>query len=333
MMTSRTRLQAVRDTVNQADFKNFRCWVQVTAFALAAYGAYLPISLGEEIPAFFCGFNAGRGGVCYLLPLQYWLGRPWQVLFSAEGLIFFTSFLAFVLWVLLLNKSWCGFICPLGTIQDWISTLRRRLKIRCSNYTRRQFVSLSRIKYVLLALLILIPLAINFGAGIFFRDIATPFCSICPARMLLPAVNGDFSQLTLDLSSGTAIVMTALGMAVMGLFLAGAFVKKRFFCMFCPMSALIWLISGPALLKLKKNGGKCTRCGGCYRVCDMGIRDIADDMKTKDIMTDNCTLCLKCVAFCPEPGALKATFAGIPVFESTEEGFIRRMKKEHNDSK
>ena len=206
-----------------------------------------------------------------------------------------------------------------------MTALRRRLGIRYSSYSHGQFAQLTKIKYVLLALMILIPLGI--GGGLFSRDMSPPFCLICPARMILPMFTGDFSQFTVDFSSPTAIVMTALGISVTALFLVGSFVKKRFFCFFCPMSALHYLISKAALFKLKKDGSKCTRCGDCYVVCDMGIKEIADDVKTVDIMTDDCTLCLKCVASCPEPGALKATFAGITIFESTEEGFIKRMNK------
>ncbi|MEY2633725.1 MAG: hypothetical protein RIR00_2379, partial [Pseudomonadota bacterium] len=77
----------------------------------------------------------------------------------------------------------------------------------------------------------------------------------------------------------------------------------------------------------KKDGSKCTRCGDCYRVCDMEIKEIADDVDNPRIMMDDCTLCLKCVASCPEPGALKAQFATITFFESTEAGFIKRMNK------
>ena len=124
------------------------------------------------------------------------------------------------------------------------------------------------------------------------------------------------------------MIMTALGMLITGLFLAGSFVKKRFFCFFCPMSALQYLFSKPALLNLKKDGDKCTRCGDCYRVCDLEIKEIADEVERSRIMQDDCIMCLKCVADCPEEGALKATFAGIPIFESTEQGFIKRMKRD-----
>jgi polyferredoxin len=326
MMPDKPPLQVLRDAVNQVDFRRFRFWFQIAGFVLFVYGGYLAVDLGSRLPFFSCGYNQeGRAGVCYLLPLQHQLGRNWAVLFSLASLSVVTGFVAFVLWFIVLNKAWCGFVCPLGSLQDWITALRRRLGIRYSRYTQGQFERLTRIKYVLLALMILIPLGV--GGGLFSRDMSPPFCLICPARMILPLFSGDFSQFSVDFSSKTAMAMTALGMAVTGLFLVGAFVKKRFFCFFCPMSALHYLMSRPALLKLKKDGGKCTRCGDCYRVCDMEIRAIADEVNTADIMTDDCTLCLKCVAACPEPGALKATFAGIPIFEATEAGFIKRCQK------
>lgn len=319
-------MKRLKDAVDRVDLNRFRFWLQLAMFALLVYGGYLAVDLGSRLPMFSCGFNQeGRAGVCYLLPLQHQLARPWPQLFGFAGVSVLTGFGVFFLWFIVLNKGWCGYVCPLGTIQDWITALRRRLGARYSRYTQGQFRQLSRIKYLLLALMILIPLGI--GGGWFSRDMGTPFCLICPARMILPMFTGDLSQFTIDFSSKTALVMTALGIGITGLFLAGAFVKKRFFCFFCPMSALHYLISKPALLKLKKDGDKCTRCGDCYTVCDMEIKEIADDIKTRDIMMDDCILCLKCVAACPEPGALKVNFASVTFFESTEAGFIKRSQK------
>lgn len=319
-------MRRLKDFVDRGDLNRFRFWVQLATFVLLVYGGYLAVNLGNHLPMFACGFNQeGRGGICYLLPLQHQLARPWPVLFGYAGIGVLTGFGIFWLWFVFLNKGWCGYVCPLGTLQDWITALRRRLGVRYARYSEGQFRQLSKVKYVLLALMILIPLGI--GGGWFSRDMGTPFCLICPARMVLPIFAGDLSQLTIDFSSKTALAMTALGMLVMGLFLAGAFAKKRFFCFFCPMSALHYLIAKPALLKLKKDGDKCTRCGDCYRVCDMEIRPIADEVKKTDIMADDCIMCLKCVAACPEPGALKATFATIPIFESTEAGFVKRTQK------
>lgn len=319
-------MKRIKDAVNQVDFNRFRFWFQLVAFVLFVYGGYLAIDLGSRLPFFSCGYNQeGRAGVCYLLPLQHQLGRPWAALFSAAGLTVLTGFGVFFLWFIVLNKGWCGFVCPLGTIQDWITSLRQMVGVRYGRYSQGQFSQLTKVKYILLALTILIPLGI--GGGFLSHDMSPPFCLICPARMILPLFTGDTSHFTIDFSTKTALVMTALGMVVTALFLVGSFVKKRFFCFLCPMSALHYLISKPALLKLEKDGDKCTRCGDCYRVCDLDIKEIADEVNKKDIMTDDCTLCLKCVASCPEDGALKATFARVTIFESTEAGFVKRMNK------
>jgi ferredoxin len=155
----------------------------------------------------------------------------------------------------------------------------------------------------------------QFGGGLWSHDLSPPFCLICPARMILPMFTGDFTQLTIDFSSKTALAMTALGMMVTALFVVGSFVKKRFFCFLCPMSALHYLFSKLALFRLKKDGDKCTRCGDCYRVCDLEIKEIADEVKKRDIMTDDCTLCAGVAR--PEEGAQKATSLR-HCFESTK---------------
>jgi ferredoxin-type protein NapH len=319
-------MSRLKDAVNGVDLNRFRFWLQLAFFVFLVYGGFFAVELGNQLPTFSCGYNSeGRAGMCYLMSLQHQLAWPWPKLFGAAALTVATGLGAFLLWFAVLNKAWCGFACPLGTLQDWITALRRRLGVRNSRYTQGQFRRLTTIKYLLLVLALLLPLGI--GGGMLSKDLRTPFCDICPARMIIPTFTGNFSHWTIDFSTKTAMAMSALGLIVTGLFFIGAFVKKRFFCFFCPMSALHYLFSRLALLRLKKDGTKCTRCGDCYRVCDMEIREIADEVDRPQIMMDDCTLCLKCVASCPEEGALKAAFAGIPIFESTERGFIKRMNK------
>lgn len=317
-------MNRLKTAVNGVNFNRFRFWTQVSFFVLVIYGGYWGIELGNSMPMLTCGYNSeGRIGMCFLMPLQHELAWSTAKLFSAAGLSFLTTCGVFILWFIALNKGWCGFVCPLGTLQDWITAIRKRLAIRYSRYTLSQFKKLTTIKYALLALGVLIPLGV--GAGWFHSDLKLPFCTICPGKMIIPLLVGNTQYFTVDFSTLPMAILTALGMVTTGMFFVGSFVKKRFWCFFCPMSALHYLVSKPALLKLKKDGAKCTRCGDCYRVCDMEIKEIADDVARRDIMMDDCTLCLKCVAACPENGALKAVFVGVPIFESTEHGFIKRM--------
>jgi ferredoxin-type protein NapH len=322
-------MNRLRRSINSSRVSSFRFFFQIAAFILLVYGGYLAINVGDQLPTFACVFEDGRGGSCYLMGFQHQMATPFSKLFTGRGIGIVMGLLTFIGFFILFNKAWCGYVCPLGTIQDWITKIRNRFGIRYSSYSDPVNRRLKPIKYILLALLILIPMGIgNSLAGLpkLNHDFTVPFCMICPGRTVLPLFVGDISQLAIDFSSKTKMVLTALGMAVTGLFFVGAFVKKRFFCLFCPMSAFHYIFSKAGLLRLTKNGDKCTRCGNCYRACDVGIRAIADDIESKNMVTDDCMMCLKCVEVCPEEGCLKASFLGVPVYESTEEGFFKRMK-------
>jgi len=41
-------------------------------------------------------------------------------------------------------------------------------------------------------------------------------------------------------------------------------------------------------------------------------------------------MCLKCVAACPEEKCLSVNLYGIPIYDSTGEGFFKRMARRNN---
>jgi ferredoxin-type protein NapH len=317
-------MKKIRDYINNADIRKFRFWLQLFFFVMFVFGAYFSIDLGHEIPVLSCGYDRENGGMCYFLPLQHQLARPLDLLFSMASITVLIGFLAFVLWFIVFNKAWCGYACPLGTMQDWLTSFRKFFGIRFSTYNQSQFNKLKKIKYFMLALVILAPILV--GMGVLGGEWRTAFCEICPGRMITPLFVGDTSQWTIDFSSKSAMVLTALGMIITALFVIGSFFKKRFFCFFCPMSAMHYIFSDAALIRLRKDGDKCTKCGDCYNVCDMQIKDIADDVESTNILRDDCTLCMKCVAACPEEDALHVDILNMKVFTSTKDGFAKRMQ-------
>ena len=322
-------MRQIRQAINNSDLERFRFYFQIVAFGLLIYGGLLELNLGSHLPTFACPFGESSGGICYIFRLQHQLNIPFKQLITGRGLGILIGLLTFAALFIAFNKAWCGFICPVGTIQDCISRVRKRLNVRYSEYSEKEFKRLKKIKYILLALLILIPLGMsNSIAGLpkLSHEYYTAFCMLCPGRTTLPLFTGDIGQLAIDFSSKTKMVLTTLGMIVFGMFFAGAFVKKRFICFFCPMSALHYAFSKASILRLTKTGEKCTRCGNCYRVCDVGIREIADDVTSKNIVKDDCMMCFKCVGACPEEKCLKVTLLGTSLYESTEEGFFKRME-------
>ena len=313
----------IRNFINNGDLRKIRFWIQLASFILFVYGGYLAINFGSSFPIFTCPYNGDVSATCYLISLQHQLALPTKILFSPAFISIFIGLITFLAWFIVLNKAWCGYMCPFGTLQDWITSLRKKIGIRFSVYTRHHFEQLSKIKYVFLTIVLLFPLLI--GAGVVSNNWSATFCQMCPARVISPMFTGDFSQWTIDFSSKTNMILTALGVSFASLFFIGSFVKKRFFCFFCPMSVLHYIFANTSIVKFKKNGSKCTRCGDCYVVCDMQIKDIADDVISTNILRDDCILCLKCVAACPEDDVLHFDIFNIKVFSSTREGFEKRM--------
>ncbi|MDY0403210.1 4Fe-4S binding protein [Sulfurovum sp.] len=316
-------MQKIKKMINNMNLQKVRFIIQLFSFILFVYGGYFAIDLGSKLPIFACPYNGEAAGACYLIPLQHQLSMPAQILLGGAGIAVITGLLGFLFWFIFLNKAWCGYVCPFGTLQDWLTYLRKSMGIRYSTYSQSQFEKLSKVKYIFLAIVILFPLLM--GVGLLGGEWSAAFCQMCPARIISPTLNGDFSQWTIDFSTKTAMVLTTLGILFSGLFFVGSFVKKRFFCFFCPMSALHYIFSKFSIVQLRKEGSKCTRCGDCYAVCDMQIKDIADNVTDVNILRDDCILCLKCVAACPEEDALHFDILNFRAFSSTKEGFEKRM--------
>jgi ferredoxin-type protein NapH len=305
-----------------------RIAVQFIFFIVLIYGGLFYIDMGNRMPTFSCAYVDDRGGGCFLIGFQHMLSRPFGEFLGGAGIRLLEALGIFALWAIVLNKAWCGWICPFGFLQDMLTKLRSFFDIDLSRFgwmTRKRYKS---VKYIILALLILIPLGIAnsfFGLGKISRDWSVPFCQICPARVILPIFNGDLSQIHIDFSSNTGMVLTSIVMILVALFFTTAFVKRRFFCSYCPMLAMLSLFDKIGLLSLSKNGQRCTRCGNCSRACPMEIREIEEEKVLTNLVTQDCTLCLRCVEVCPEDKALETRFCGIPVFTASQQGFLKRQ--------
>ncbi len=79
---------------------------------------------------------------------------------------------------------------------------------------------------------------------------------------------------------------------------------------------------------LRKKISKCTSCGICERVCPMEIREVYLEEEKKNVLTQDCMLCMKCVEHCPEDGALKVTYVTKNIFTSSRAGVFKRQGHE-----
>ena len=308
---------------------NFRYLIQFLSFGFLTYGGYLGIRIGNFLPCFSCPFVGTCAGNCYLLALQ---GSVWgfQITFSElisfKGLKMFWLFFLFAISVLILSKIWCGWICPFGTLQDWISSVRKKLGIRKSKFSWGFRNKLKYVKYILLVFLIIIPILIaNVGL---YPDFSLPFCKICPARIIMPIFANNFSYFSVDITNSITIFMTVLSIIIAAVFLVGIFFIDRFFCIFCPLLALISIFDKIGFVRLDKNSDNCSGCGNCQRVCPMNIREVYLEKENKNVLTQDCILCLKCVESCPNDNVISLKFLKKQIFSSSRKYILKYFVKE-----
>ncbi len=310
--------------------QRIRLIVQFISFVILTYGGLFYIDMGSRMPTFSCAFVDDNGGSCFLVGFQHMLSMSFSNYWGESGIRMLKAIGIVSLWAIVLNKAWCGWICPFGFVQDLLTKLRNLISVDLSRFAWMTRTRYKSVKYIFLVLLILLPMAIGnsiMGLPKLSRDWTAPFCQMCPARVLMPILNGDFSEIYIDFSSGPGMFLTTVAVLLSGLFFTTAFVKRRFFCSYCPMMALLSLFDKIGFVSLKKNGQSCTRCGNCSRACPMEIREIEEEKLLTNLVTQDCILCGRCIDVCPEDETLKITFLGMPVYTATEQGFLKRQSK------
>ena len=194
-----------------------------------------------------------------------------------------------ILFGLLLGRTICGFLCPVGLGQELLYKIKTP-KVKKNNVTR----ILSYFKYVvLIAFVVIIPLTLTIPG----------FCEyICPAGtfeggvgLLSNSANEGLLRILGPLFTWKFIVLVTV--IVLSVFFF------RFFCRFlCPLGALYGFFCKIALLGVKIDENKCTDCGLCIGVCKMDTKKVGDH---------ECIHCGECISVCP---AKAITWKGSSLF-------------------
>jgi ferredoxin-type protein NapH len=278
-------------------------WVILTiCFFSLTFGIFL---FGTKFTAFSlpvlnCPFNHELlvEGSCYQFAhIKEFIETNWIPGKRQVAIIFYGSNL---LLMLVLGRALCGFICPIGWIQDVLDQIRQWLRIDSIRFTEKQYQWIKLLKWEFLVIF----LVINF--------IGVNFCFLCPVLGIIPALSGR--NMTIPLAGYIAILAIAL-----------SFLKKRFWCNICPMGLLIGLLHKISLFRLRKNCQACTECGACYEACPMGIKSIYTERVKTDITTHDCIMCGECVKRCPETNALSIGILNFKFYTASRGNFFKNQ--------
>jgi polyferredoxin len=189
----------------------------------------------------------------------------------------------------LLKRSFCSWICPVGTVSELLwkcgfTLLRRNLRP-----PQWLDVALRGVKYLLLAFFLYsIFLAMPPRAVSAF--IHSDYNKVADVRLL------DFFRHPSGLSLGIVLFLVVLSLPL-----------RNPFCRFlCPYGALVGLISMLSPVKVTREKKNCVACGVCTQVCPSYI----PVMEKERVMSEECIGCWRCVSHCRAEGALEMKLTG-----------------------
>ncbi|MHB8995521.1 MAG: 4Fe-4S binding protein [Armatimonadota bacterium] len=191
---------------------------------------------------------------------------------------------------LLLRRSFCGWICPLGAMQELFGVIGRRLKWRRSFTASRADSAGRYLKYALLVLII----GLTWATGeLVFRPY-DPWAAYAHVSAGWAELRGEF------LLGSILLVVTVLGSVVL----------ERSWCRYlCPLGGLLGLVARVGPARVVRNESSCIHCGRCDRACPVDI-----SIQTKsEVRSAECLSCGDCVAACPVSGTLGMQIGRKPV--------------------
>jgi polyferredoxin len=207
------------------------------------------------------------------------------------------------------GATFCGWICPFGTLQDALTSLRQRLRIPAIDVPEKVDRWLRYGRFVTLALILYMTIS---SVKLWFADY-DPYRTIFGLGWLF-----EF-----NLAEQWPAYAVALGI------LAASFAIPRFWCKYtCPLGGLLSLVSHISILRIRRTDATCKSCALCSRPCPVGIAV----EKANPLVSTNCIGCLACVEACPRHSTLEVTFmpkhwldsvrglSGRPAPKTAEEG-------------
>ena len=189
----------------------------------------------------------------------------------------------------LLKRSFCSWLCPVGTLSEvcWKGGFRLfRRNVRLPSWLD---TSLRGIKYLLL-LFFLVSILMLMVPGSVISFISSDYNKVADIRML------DFF-----------LRPSLFSLGVMGILVAFSFPVKNFFCRFlCPYGALLGIVSMLSPVKVTRDKDLCVSCGVCNQLCPSHL----PVMESERLHSPECIGCWRCIAHCRVHGALAMTLPG-----------------------
>ncbi len=182
--------------------------------------------------------------------------------------------LVFIL-ALLFGSVFCGWVCPFGTLQEWISKLGKRVRGKRYNQIASPKIDavFRRFRYVALIWI----LFVTAKSGELLFEHADPY-------------NALFTFWTGEVALPSVIIL-------IGTIIASLWIERPWCKYLCPYGALLGLFNHIRIFSIRRNKESCISCGKCNHACPMNL----DIQRSHTVRDTQCISCMMCTSeqMCP----------------------------------
>ena len=192
-------------------------------------------------------------------------------LLCSLGISNFYILAALLVVTLLVRRAFCGYLCPIGTVSEWLQRGAARLGLRARTVPYKLDRGLALLKYAVLAVILFFT----------YRTAELVFRGFDPCYALLSRHGED---------------ITVWAYVVAGAIVVASLLIVMPFCRWlCPLAAVFHPFSRFGLARIKRDETMCIGCGKCATACLMAIP--VD--RLRQVTAARCLSCFDCLEACP----------------------------------
>jgi len=179
----------------------------------------------------------------------------------------------------------CGWVCPLGSVQEWFGKLGKKIfKRKFNNIIPYKYDKYLRfIRYIVL---IWVVYVIGTTGKLVFQEF-DPYYAL-------------FNFWSTEVAASSLVIL--------GIVLSMSLIIERPWCKYaCPFGAFMGISNLFRISKIKRNNSTCISCGACDKACPMNINVSESGI----IRNHQCISCMKCTSeeVCPINDTVEYTFS------------------------
>ena len=215
-----------------------------------------------------------------LMNFKYWLVTGRVPTIHPAAMFLLISFLAISF---LCRKAFCSWLCPIGTLSEYLWLAGRQLFHRNFVLPRWLDLPLRGLKFLLLGFFLWAVSSMSAQAIADFMR--SPYGLIADVKML------NFFR-----------HIRESGLIVLGILVVASLFVQNFWCRYlCPYGALLGFTALLSPLRIRRNPDACIDCAKCAKACPSSL----PVNKLISVRSAECTACMECVAVCPARDALQ----------------------------